>query len=114
MIRRFVITRVFDSLWKSLGLQDEDLRQLEQSLLQNPASGPVIRGTGGLRKLRWRKPGTGKSGGIRVLYVDFPEHEILYLISIINKTEKENLSDADKKQIRSTIESIEQSLRPKA
>lgn len=61
--------------------------------------------------MRWALPGMGKSGGIRILYVDFPEHEVLYFISLIKKNEKENISKEDKKIISQIIELIEKNLR---
>lgn len=61
--------------------------------------------------MRWALPGMGKSGGIRILYVDFPEHEVLYFISLIKKNEKENISKEDKKTISQIIELIEKNLR---
>lgn len=110
MTRTIVSTGVFERLWKSLGLNEENLRQLENYLLAHPGSGAVIQGTGGLRKLRWRKPGTGKSGGIRVLYVDFPAFGFLYLITLIDKSEQETISPGEKAGIRQIIAVIEASL----
>ena len=49
-------------------LDDEELRSLQLALLRRPELGPMIRGSGGLRKLRWAGQGRGKSGGLRVIY----------------------------------------------
>jgi hypothetical protein len=49
-------------------LRDEDYRAFQIALALNPESGDLIRGSRGLRKIRWRRSGTGKSGGIRVIY----------------------------------------------
>ena len=54
-----------------MGLNDEDRRKLENEIANNPSIGKVIRGTGGLRKMRFALGGSGKSGGTRILYVDF-------------------------------------------
>jgi len=51
----------------------------------NPDIGYIIKGIGGLRKLRWSIPGKGKSGGLRVIYIDFVLYEKLYLISVYDK-----------------------------
>lgn len=113
MTRIFVSLKEFDSLWKSLGLGDSELREVEAFLIINPQYGKVISGTGGLRKMRWALPGKGKSGGIRILYVDFPDFEVTYLVSLIKKSEKENLSDSDKRIISDIINSIESNLKSK-
>jgi hypothetical protein len=109
--RIFVSLKEFDTLWKGIGFDDGDLREVETFLIVNPQYGKVISATGGLRKMRWALPGIGKSGGIRILYVDFPEHEVLYFISLIKKNEKENISKEDKKTISQIIELIEKNLR---
>jgi len=66
----------FVAKWRGLGLTDDDLRFLEAALMANPDAGPVMRGTGGLRKMRFAPPSwhTGKSGAVRVCYAHFPEY----------------------------------------
>ena len=51
MQRTFIILPEFDKNWKSMGLSDEDLRHLENLILQDPEAGALMQGTGGLRKL---------------------------------------------------------------
>lgn len=111
--RIFISLKEFDNLWKSIGFGDSELREVESFLVIYPQYGKVISGTNGLRKMRWALPGKGKSGGIRILYVDFPVYEVIYFISIIKKNEKENISDKDKISISQIIISIENSLRTK-
>lgn len=60
MTREFIITREFDSVWKSLGLNDDDLNELEIFLCKNPDAGDTMKGTGGVKKLRWALDGRGK------------------------------------------------------
>ncbi len=57
---------------EGLRLDDEDLRAVEEFLCLQPDYGNIIKGAGGLRKLRWGLKGSGKRGGMRILYVDFP------------------------------------------
>ncbi|HMV41707.1 MAG TPA: type II toxin-antitoxin system RelE/ParE family toxin [Leptospiraceae bacterium] len=111
MTRVFVSLKEFDTLWKSIGLDDGDLREVETFLITNPKYGKVISGTGGLRKMRWALPGKGKSGGIRILYVDYPLHEVLYFISLLKKNETENISAEDKRTISKIIETIDNVLK---
>ncbi|HWE07025.1 MAG TPA: type II toxin-antitoxin system RelE/ParE family toxin [Rhizomicrobium sp.] len=65
-----------------------------------PLAWPVITGTGGARKARAARGGKGKSGGARVIYYVVIRRNVLYLIDIYAKSDKEDLTDADKKEIR--------------
>jgi mRNA-degrading endonuclease RelE of RelBE toxin-antitoxin system len=68
MTREFVIMPEFDRQWQKLGLDDNKLRKLQETLLQNPNAGNVIQGTKGLRTIRIAFAGQGKSGSGRVVY----------------------------------------------
>lgn len=61
MVRTFIQTREFSRNWDKLGFKDEDLRKLELELLENSDLHPVIKGTGGLRKIRIPFANEGKS-----------------------------------------------------
>lgn len=101
MTRTFIQTKEFSKNWDGLGYDDEDLRKLEFELLKNSAAYPVIRGTGGLRKMRFALDNEGKSGGVRICYVDFVVAETIYLITVYPKSEKDNLSQAERMKLRS-------------
>lgn len=111
MQRTFIILPEFDKNWKSMGLSDEDLRHLENLILQNPEAGALMQGTGGLRKLRFALDNRGKSGSARVCYVDFIIQETVFLITAYPKNEKENLSKAERNTIHKLIEALEHTLR---
>lgn len=49
-------------------LDDDEYAELQQFMIQRPEAGSVVRGSGGVRKLRWRRKGGGKRGGLRVIY----------------------------------------------
>ena len=106
MVRTFIQTREFSRNWDKLGFKDEDLRKLELELLENSDLHPVIKGTGGLRKIRIPFANEGKSGSARVFYVDFVVQEVIYLITVYSKNEKENLSQAERNVIKSLIEQL--------
>ena len=89
-----------------MGLNDENLRELEQELLKNPQSGDVIEGTGGARKLRIKIRNRGKSGGGRVIYLDVFEKEKLYFLFAYPKNVQENLTAELKRIIKNIIEEI--------
>ena len=110
MTRTFIQTAEFSKCWDYLGLDGDDLRRLEYEILSNPKAGPVIRGTGKLRKMRFAFDGRGKSRSARVCYVDFPDVGTVYLITIYEKKEKDNLTAAERSSIRKMIQILEQSL----
>jgi hypothetical protein len=84
------------------------LRTIQDELLGNPASGRVIPGTGGLRKLRAADAGRGqgKRGGYRVIYLDIPEAERTYLLALYDKSEKDDLSSDEKRVLKALVETL--------
>lgn len=71
---------------------DDELRALQSHLLENPDAGDVIRGSSGLRKLRWAASGRGKRGGARVIYYHYVSAERIYLIYGYAKCDQEDLA----------------------
>ncbi len=106
MTREFVYTEPFRKCWKAMGLSEDDLKKLEEILLENPQSGDVIEGTGGARKIRIQIENRGKSGGGRVIYVDVFEKEKLYFLLAYPKNVQDNLTPDQKKQVRKLVEAI--------
>ena len=86
MTRTFIQTAEFSKCWDYLGLDDDDLRRLEYEILSNPKAGPVIRGTGKLRKMRFAFDGRGKSRSARVCYVPVKTYSSLDIKRIRQKT----------------------------
>lgn len=111
MTREFVYLPTFEKQWTDAKLTDDDLKDLEVLLCENPEAGDMIVGTGGLRKLRWALPGRGKSGSIRTLYVDFAYFEQIHMIACFKKSNKENLTKAEKNQIKALIGQIKSNLK---
>ena len=106
MRRTFIEVPLFTRRWSEIGLTDSNLRQLQIMLLKNPESGPVIEGTGGIRKVRFPLVSRGKSGSVRVCYTDFSEYEVTYLITAFTKKEQDNLSDNEKNVLRKLVKSL--------
>ena len=113
MTRTFIQTEEFLKNWKHLGLDDDDLRNLEWMIMCDPQIGPVMRGTKGLRKMRFPFRGRGKSGSIRVCYIDFPSYHRVYLINAFAKSDKDNLSAEERNQIRMLVQVLESELERK-
>ena len=101
----------FEKMWARIGLDDETLKELQLEILSNPKFGKVIRGTGGLRKMRFAIKNKGKSSSIRVLYVDFVVFKKIYLITAYHKSQKDDLSDAEGNNIKKLITLLEQALK---
>lgn len=110
MTRTFVQTKEFSKNWDQLGFKDSDLRKLELELIKNSSAYPVIQGTGGLRKMRFAFENEGKSGGVRVCYIDFVVKETIYLITVYPKSKKDNLLRAERNEIKKMIEVLKSSL----
>ena len=68
-------------------------------LAEHPASGDIVQGTGGIRKLRWSAQGRGKSGGVRVIYYYHNETIPLFLLTVFGKGEKANLSKSERNEL---------------
>ena len=111
MTREFIMLPEFEKQWKNLNLTDEDLKGLKSELLFDPQIGAVMRGTNGVRKIRFAFDNRGKSGSIRVIYVDFAVYEKIYLITAYPKSEKDNLTKAERNIIKTMIETLEASLK---
>jgi hypothetical protein len=113
MIREFVLTEWFDASWKDLRLSDEMLRELQTQLLRDPLTGSVMQGTGGFRKMRFAFEGRGKSGSIRVVYLDIPEFATLYLMLAYPKSEKDGLTPSERNELKQISDNIKQNLQRK-
>lgn len=110
MRRIFVELPMFRTRWKDMGLNDDDLARLQAGLLEDPKIGAVIQGTGGLRKMRFAFEASGKSGGSRVIYIDFEVHEKIFLITAYPKNEKDNLTKAERNELHQLVDILKQQL----
>lgn len=102
----FVETSRFTKKVDSLKDSEYVKKEIQSALLQNPDAGDVVKETGGLRKLRVRSSGKGKSGSYRLVYVYLNKRGEIYLIDIYSKDEKADLSSEEKRVIRSLIKQL--------
>lgn len=103
----FIETSVFTK--RITEYPDDDYRLLQKELALNPKAGKVIKGTGGLRKIRWNTPGKGKSGGLRVIYYNLTENTIL-MVFAFRKNEAENITDEEAKMLRAITQKIKEQI----
>jgi mRNA-degrading endonuclease RelE of RelBE toxin-antitoxin system len=87
-------------------LDDYEYSKLQELLVNNPASGDLIQGTGGLRKLRYgdSSRGKGKRGGLRIIYYWWVNAYQIFLFTIYNKNEMTDLSHDQKKKLKELLE----------
>ena len=86
-------------------MTDQEYGQLQGELIKNPEAGTVVRGSGGVRKLRWAATGRGKRGGYRVIYFVRRSKGIIWMLTIYPKNVIDSIPDHVLKKIREEIES---------
>lgn len=87
-------------------LRDAEQKDLIQYLAANPKAGVLVQGTGGIRKLRWKREGSGKSGGVRVIYYFHSEQYPLFLLTLFGKSEKADISKAERNMLAKLTEEL--------
>ena len=103
MKREFIRTHIFEEDWKDAGFDDDDLSNLEEILLRNPKAGVVIPYLSGGRKLRFAADGRGKSGGVRVIYIDIVVRGHIYLLLAYPKNVQTDLTSKQKQLLNKII-----------
>jgi hypothetical protein len=87
-------------------LSDIEKSELIAYLAVHPGAGFLMKGTGGIRKLRWTRSGQGKSGGVRVVYYFHSKEMPLYLLTLFGKNEKANLSMDEKTYLSKLVKEL--------
>jgi hypothetical protein len=100
---RFIETPIFTRAILEL-LDDQDYQSLQLALLYRPERGVVIRGSGGLHKVRWPLPGQGKRGGLRVIYFWEDTSETFYMLYAYPKNEQEDLTAQQLRVLRRLVQ----------
>jgi len=87
-------------------LTDDEYRELQNQLANNPALGDLMPGTGGFRKLRWADPrrGKGRRGGLRIIYYYFSADQQIWLMTLYDKDEASDLTPKEKKALKIAID----------
>ena len=85
----FIESAAFDRALASY-LDDDEYSELQEFMMQNPDAGAIVRGSGGVRKLRWRREGAGKRGGLRVIYFVRYQPNEFWMLALYSKARQEN------------------------
>lgn len=85
-------------------LTDDEYREFQLTLVERPDAGAVIRGSGGLRKLRWSLKGRGKRGGLRIIYYWAVAQGQLLMLFLYPKSERADLTPEQLKRLKAIIE----------
>ena len=96
-------TTIFTRLIQDM-MSDEDYRLLQEALITRPDAGDVIKGSGGLRKVRWKLEGKGKSGGIRVIYYWVTADDQIRMVYAYRKSKQENLTSEQLAALKQIVE----------
>lgn len=98
----FVETPIFYRRVQRL-LDDDDYAEMQLFLAARPDAGSIIKGSGGIRKLRWAGSGRGKRGGLRVIYYWWVAKDRISLLLVYPKNEMDDLTADQMKQLKSQL-----------
>jgi mRNA-degrading endonuclease RelE of RelBE toxin-antitoxin system len=98
----FIETPIFTKLVTDL-MPDDEYRKIQLALVLRPEAGKIIPGSGGLRKIRWKSSGSGKRGGLRLIYFWDVQEDRIYMLLIYKKSKQEDLTPSQLKILRNLV-----------
>ena len=99
----FIESPIFSSLLSDY-LTDDEYSTLQENLCEHPEAGDLIRGSGGVRKIRWARAGSGKSGGVRVCYYARTRAGQILMLVIYVKSARDSIPGHILKELKEEIE----------
>jgi hypothetical protein len=99
----FIESAVFQRLC-ALYLDDNEYAELQQFMMERPEGGQVVPGSGGVRKLRWKRKGMGKRGGLRVIYYVRYQPNEFWMLTLYAKAKQDNVPARILKQLKEAFE----------
>ena len=99
----FIETKLFTRLVGEY-LSDDEYAALQWSLASDPLAGALVKGTGGVRKIRWGAEGRGKRGGVRVIYYVRTHRGEIWMLTIYAKNVAESIPTDILRRIREEID----------
>ncbi|WP_147073776.1 type II toxin-antitoxin system RelE/ParE family toxin [Sulfuriferula plumbiphila] len=101
----FIETPTFTRMVTAL-LSDDEYRELQNELVEDPERGDLIKGGGGIRKLRYAMQGRGKSGGVRLIYYWVKDNHQIYMLVVYPKSKKDDLTDQETAILRNYVKEL--------
>ncbi len=95
-------TKVFTKIINTL-MSDDQYREMQEALTENPEIGDLIQGSGGLRKVRWKLPGGGKRGGARIIYYWAVSDDQIYMLYGYAKNDQADLTKDQLKLLKQIV-----------
>jgi len=96
-------TKVFTKIINTL-MPDDQYREMQEALTENPEIGALIKESGGLRKVRWKLPGGGKRGGSRIIYYWAVSDDQIYMLYGYAKNDQADLTKDQLKILKQIVE----------
>ena len=102
----FIESPIFSSYLADY-LTDEEYAALQEHLCEHPEAGDRVKGSGGVRKVRWARAGTGKSGGVRVCYYVRTRAGRMLMLAIYAKSARDSIPGQVLKTIKEEMDHAE-------
>jgi len=99
----FIESAAFERV-RAVYLDDDEYAELQQFLMEHPEIGDVIPGSGGVRKLRWKRKGMGKRGGLRIIYFVRYQPNEFWMLTLYAKARQENVPAHILKRLKEAFE----------
>lgn len=104
-------TPIFERQAAEAGLSEEDILRIATWLARHPTGGSLMAGTGGARKVRFARQGKGKSGGFRTIHYYAGDDVPLFLLALVDKSDRANLSKAERNELAKILPRIAEAYR---
>ncbi len=99
----FIESAIFERV-REVYLDDNEYAELQQFMMESPEAGALVRGSGGVRKLRWKRTGMGKRGGIRVIYFVRYQPNEFWMLTLYTKAGQDKVPAHILKQLKEAFE----------
>ena len=111
MKKTVIETSLFIAAAKAAGISDHHRQFMVETIADDPMAGDIMKGTGGCRKVRFAGRGKGKSGGYRTIHYNGADDVPVLMMAVIAKGEKDNLSQAERNELRKALADYEEEYR---